>query len=432
MRRHKIILGIALLSTFLCTACSHSKPQNTISSTESNHKANETYFAGNLSESDMEESHLSLTLTENVFIDADITPYNTYKDGLNSYFLESFVEMKDADTEEAIQDYLTTIFHQSVSDIAAKIEKYSNTTADFSKQTISSSLFSDITGQIILQIPLQNSTGDDWRDITCAWAWLPEDATLDGAEFYYYDTGTEAYNFYTLGDEILLYTCKEESNLAFADAQVLGEALREWLEELFSEELSEEYLCIPVTERVCEQLDASADFITDYYFYRFYRQIDGFTWKEMSASMKVEKNALMAKNVEKQGYPEDEYLYLTPLRQIPQDISYDQDGIRYLALSKFSEVGDMYQSKKAIVNMNQLLEAIKNYYDDQLLLYPITLQKINLCYASYFSAPEDGEIRNIVQPFWQILYYDEQAKQTMQFWIDAYTGTFVSWGGLIN
>ena len=45
-----------------------------------------------ISQRDLQLGHIKVELLEKVSVDADVTPYSKYKDGLNAYYLETSFE----------------------------------------------------------------------------------------------------------------------------------------------------------------------------------------------------------------------------------------------------------------------------------------------------------------------------------------------------
>lgn len=68
----------------MATGCSSEKEEKK----EVKKEEEKEYYKGELTEEEMNDNHLTLELMENVTVDADITSFKDYENGLNSYFIK--------------------------------------------------------------------------------------------------------------------------------------------------------------------------------------------------------------------------------------------------------------------------------------------------------------------------------------------------------
>lgn len=449
----KRIERIVMLSFAIavCTSCSPSPKQGkeeTVTTDEM-----QDYFAAALSEEEMEQSHLTLTLMENIYVDADITPYSRYKDGLNAYYISDYVEAENVYTEEALEER-TTFCHWEAADFLNIFEKYTNASFDLSEKIIQAFVSGDDSniGHMRLTLPVhknEEEQGDDFNYyFTWNWNWWINQGRTILPCFTYCDYSYESNNINQFLNKIPAYIEEyipdcEKNSLAFADAEKLGKELKDMLEDILGVTLHEEYTCIPVGSKNYETLleilseeelaemrtvDSGEQVIlqefpkeNEYYSYGFLRDIDGFQWRELIIDLTVTDDMVLSETVEAAHVDS----FVTSLSEYEQKVCYDKDGIYEMHLYRTANIDELYKEREAVLDINQLLNVLRECYADQLILYPITIQNIEICYASYFSNPDEGMVRDEVQPFWIVTYYDSQYQTEVQKIIDAYTGTII-------
>ena len=119
-------------------------------------------------------------------------------------------------------------------------------------------------------------------------------------------------------------------------------------------------------------------------------------------------------------------LYLMPMDEWPLVMDVDKNGIRFMELTANSELGEVYKEKKQVIDVNQVLERVREYFDVSYMENNVTVYNIELCYSSSFSDKNDGLVRNIVSPFWIVDYRMEGTEEACARLIyDAYTGEFL-------
>ena len=99
MQKKRLFILLSILVVTV-TSCSNQKNDKKEKATDSP-KKEIVYYSGKLSDEEKESTHLSLDLAENIVVDADITSYSKYKDGMDSYFIENLKQ----DRKTSISSY---------------------------------------------------------------------------------------------------------------------------------------------------------------------------------------------------------------------------------------------------------------------------------------------------------------------------------------
>lgn len=253
----------------------------------------------------------------------------------------------------------------------------------------------------------------------------------------YNDVETEEDNYkYFVSDASLAWNIHEgdfeleESDLSFGSRDDIAGKLKEQAEKMLGKELSGIYDEFTVDEEIydmaVQEWYASEEYIkcpADFYVYYFYHDIDGFPWKTESSQLSIESEEELGKDTE--WYDKCAY----SMRPEEQVVSYGKDGIRELSLSYNVECSKVYK-KQEILPLDEMLIKIADYY---LANVSNTLMKnrisgIKICYISYFSDKEDGKIRNVAKPCWEVVigqkHYDGVEYSSLYF--DASTGEYLT------
>lgn len=419
MRLKKIPFLVFFL--FVLTACSASSMSD---STEQGKEDKD--FSVELSEDEMEQEHLELELAENIMVDAEITPYHLYKDGLNSYFTDYYKDIEDVyDKEEIREKY--TIYGKDCDTMIELLKKQID--ADFSYSTEDIVISDQATdGSIDLGLYMENQADSDYELCYLNW-WNGSDAIYNPQLGY----RRIEENFHNIAMNISTYVASYDTqSLDIGAGKQTEEALREWLEEITGETISEKYDIVVLSqenydEYLKAQGNTNSETVEEAYVYYFYRDVDGFPWKGYYYSMDLTDDMELSEFVSRQvkgsfvlGHPD-----------YAEMVAYTEEGIAEVETQLFNEISDVYQKKEAVADINTILLNTQSYYESQLNLSTISVYEIELCYASGFSKQQDGEIRNIVQPFWIVKCWDEDQKKRYALQFDGYSGNFIQETGVI-
>lgn len=376
---------------------------------------------------DIDSRHIQLELTDKVHIDADITPYDKYKEGLASYYIESYVDMSGVLDEESLVEN-AQFFKQDISSVIESIEDNTDGSFDVDNMKI---VFD--TDYMECEFNIKH-TDREGIERALAYIWYLDDVGNAYSPEVWFDcrngeleaTSTEHF----LGKHIKKYVpeCLGE-DLSFAKAEAAGELWKSTLEKIMGEELSDNYIIVPVSEENYNALlekreSEEAVFDEEFYQFFFFRSVDGISWKRLDYSIPVESAGELAEGIERQILGNN----LMSSDEWPLIVDVDKNGIRFLELTANSVIDEVYKEKANVIDVNQLIKKVKEFFSLSYMVNDITIYNIELCYSSSFSDKEDGPVRNIVTPYWIVDYSIDKSSgdaEAYRIVYDAYTGEFI-------
>ena len=228
------------------------------------------------------------------------------------------------------------------------------------------------------------------------------------------------------------------------DKQETADKLRNFLTEMSGRKVSGEYEFIPVNDENVNSEPKFFDIIglepDDYDDYNvvetatflFYYDIDGLPFKNVTMPYSVPWGS--AKDLDDRchfdGFNGGSGPYISPLVEPAQQFSINEDGICSIDCSNTILPGEVYQEQKQVVSPNEALKWVGKYYHT----HKMALQKmvhvtdIELDYASYYARDEDDKIIPVITPVWVVRVYDETESSfgATYFAYDAFTGACLS------
>lgn len=422
--------GMVLLlmgSLAMVTGCSTEKEEKK----EVKKEEEKEYYKGELTEEEMNDTHLTLELMKNVTVDADITSLKDYENGLKSYFIQRPDVEKIAPGKKKIEGkgYIPKDYNQVKKIIAENVEGTFDKKKDeslFHKKArlITSALLTDsISGKVFAY------------DIVLDEKNRPYEKSISVERYYKAEKDEDYYKYYVSDASIAWQIHEsdvdsEESDLSFGSREEIAEKLKEQAGEIIGKKLSDTYDGYTISEEMydiaAQEWYTDENYIkcpADFYVYNFYHDIDGFPWKTEAVHLEIvegEENEVDSKG------SDDWELSLSPESQM---ISYGKDGIRELSLSYDVECSKIYKEQK-ILPLDEMLIKIGDYYlaNASNTLMKNLISEIKVCYLSYFSDKEDGKIRNVAIPCWEVVigqkHYDGVEYSSIYF--DAVTGEYIT------
>lgn len=420
-----VTIGI-LVSSVSCSAPKEDKEEKTTSEV----KKDVAFFKGELSEKEMESAHLGLDLNEKVSVDADITSYSKYKDGLNSYFIEKVVQ-KQGKVNLSLYQKNPTFFENSLSELEQEITGVSTGKFLDAKKVVE---YQKKAGAILFMVPYRSADGtkrnffgrlniDKKKRLGGVSIVLEKDYTEEKAE-----NNIEQYYERTIGEKMrAIHPDCDMSDLSIGKKEEIGERLSGIIKNSLELELAEGYDCMPLNRENYHKLanrcfsnEELQPLESEYYLYTFYPAVDGFLWRARNWSQKVED-----KEVADDVLVGDSRIYTTD--EATQKIVYGEDGIRELELTHELQISEVYK-KQEICSIETVLTQLQDYFGEDSLSIPTTIYNIEICYSGDFSDEADGKIRNIVQPYWYVEFWKQcwDGKRCSELWLDAVTGECLS------
>jgi len=420
--------GIVLLlvgSLMAVTGCSSGKEDKQEKTKKEEEK--KEYFDGELTEKEMNNTHLSLELMENVTVDAEITGLNDYKEGLDSYFIQKPDGKKLAPDRQQIKgkgdipkEYKKV--KEIISENVAETLNEKEETSVFRKKkwlTVSAP-FSGSEKVFSYTLNLDKKNKPCGKDISVSRGRKAK----EGEKISYYISD------FDMAWEFLIKDMGfDKSDLSFGGREEIAEKAREQVENLTGQKMSDTYESAVINKETYDLIVQDSFFEeqyiksdADFYVYFFHNDINGFPWRTEPLERELEEGVECAEDVNREGN------YAFPLNPSEQEISYGKDGLRELSLSNTAELSKVYK-KNEILQMNDLLIKIGDYYAENRsnTLMSNTIYEIKLCYLSAFSDAEDGKIRNIVKPYWEVKIWQKHlgSQESISLHFDAETGECV-------
>lgn len=442
MQKKRLFILLSILVVTV-TSCSNQKNDKKEKATDSP-KKEIVYYSGKLSDEEKESTHLSLDLAENIVVDADITSYSKYKDGMDSYFIENLKQ----DRKTSISSYrknpdiFGTPLKQFIKELAevgqcSLSNGRTDTLYDKEKKLIFGNTdFQDSDQNVRRLIFTQNLYGaKKFSGI--------DDLALSSVISNLKNIDQIMYGTTQLGENMMtVFPDYDMSDLSFCDKEEVGEKLKDFVSKMLKMEVADQYDCVPVTKDSYRRLinrfyedesTAVKPFEEDYYFYRFFPAINGLRWRQFAYGQTITVgNEPVADDVIRQSESWNTQtkeligVTLQSMDEKTQRFVYGENGIQEMTLSHMIETTDVYKKQQSICPIDVVLTKIQEELTKGITL-PSTIYNIELCYSSSFSDAADGEIRNITKPCWIVQFWKQawDGKRCAELCIDGVTGEVI-------
>lgn len=429
LQKKVIIFGL-VLALVSATGCSSGKKQK---------EETVSYYAGQLSEAEMDQEHISLQLSEKVSVDADITPYSKYKDGLNSYLTETAGDNEKIDIKSFEKN--PEIFGKSFESIKEKIlemgdGKYLKT----EQETYYKKKYKSIT----LSVPYVSADGKKYvlqgiqnidKKLHRQGAQLDLLPWMDEEYYEGEDFSIENLSEITVGSIVKSYAMMGELDtegieLAFASQEEAVKQMKEFIVGLTGMELADDYDFAVVTKENYETIaelayeDSDPAPLKKEYYVGFFRPaLDGLPWKEVHKPFDTAIST-DASEEEQERFNKRQELLMQPREMA---VCLGEDGLLGFEVSSDVKVSDIYGEKKEICPISEIISGVQEYFSRGGAvgtLIPVNIVKINLVYAG--DVTEDYQ--SITTPYWSVRYTTEMASGTLQSELiyDAVTGELLA------
>ena len=425
MKRRLLAVGLMAVLV-LAAGCSSEKKET---------KEEELYFQGELSEEEMNQSHLSLNLTEKTSVDADITPYSKYRDGLNSYLTEKAGNHETIDIKAFEKS--PEIFGKSFADIENKVMEIGKGTFEDEKRKVR---YKKGSSNITLSVPYAGADGKKYvleftqetdKKLRQKGVTLSLTEKKNEEEYDNHDFSIEMLSDISLGQNIrswlnMGYLNSEETELDFLSREEAAGQMRTFISEVTGMELAAECDCVMVSKNNYDTLaelnfpDKEAPSLEkEFYVGFFYPVLDGLEWKSAYFS-----TSYAANDEEEKDFYKREKLLLQPDEMA---VCIGEQGLGEFELSNMVKVTDIYEEKKEICPIDEILRGIQEYFSGNSAdgtLIPIKVINISLVYAG--DVTED--YKSITKPYWCVQYNKEiwSGGEKGEIYFDAGTGDLIS------
>lgn len=385
-----------------------------------------------LTQEEIKSGEAFFYLSEDLLVDAKITPQEKYTDGLKSYYIEVYCAAEDGrNLREFIED--PDFYKKSLGEVGELLGR--EIEGSFKLDTLETRISG--IGINSYSMNYQTFRGEDYR-FHSYWEW--EEEYRDETDKLYtafamYITpvnddvvGNNVWNW--IQDYIPDYS---QTEVSFLNKEETGNYYKEYLEELTGRTINEDYDCIPVTNELIAEVNAivEADFgiesvREEYCVYRYYCDVDGFPYMDcyLPYYLKDGKEAsFLAKITLTNGN------CLSGLAQWAQEVFVTEEGLYSLWTYSSYFPGEVYQEAQEVISPDATLQKVKDYYKKQVLLEEAVVKEVKLVYAGWFGEDETGIIQPILQPFWRVKVYQKENNSILYFYYDAFTGDIIQEAG---
>ncbi len=410
-------------------------------------------------EEELAAGSASFQAGEYIYVDASLTPYEVYQDGVDSYYINYASYENQYTDEETILDTFTP-FGGSYEEFASRIkevtgEEIDTTSLQYMLNTNGDgvemyafnlsnggflvywcSFFEDMSDEdnIVSQseicyapyIYYARNGGNDGADLITADLERLKDYGGDLDFATEEETAAEAIAFIEemsgleISDSWRCYTYSEEN------LKELEDILKEYGDELLFDETlentetGEEYM----TELTLDQMEYE-----EYFDFYFSIEVNGLpiAWVSSSTTLGTDETvgdslAANPNNVHSyQGTTE-----VNPIHVSDMECTVDENGIIEVGVDQIIEIGDVYKNE-SIMTPSEILVRFLNYLEtDEIIIDTLTIENISLVYVSAFTDAENGVLEAALRPYWKVTTYDNWTFEHETYYYNARSGQM--WG----
>ena len=382
----------------------------------------EADYRTEFTDSELAEGYASFAVSEHLVVDAEITPYDKYADGLNSYYMTQCYEEGDVGDAESFLEEATIFGRQQ--------DEFWELFSDASGVGISRSILEYGMTESYGYAFNEGLTGENGLGYFVLMNWMSFGAGVWEPHAYYPMVSlvvSEEDNPAVQGSYdtyIMKSVLDYGGELAFADSTSLAAELKGTLEELTGRRISDVWDCVAVTNEAVSTYAALEDGFEEYYCFYFYYDLDGLGIEDLSLSYEMQDGESCTDGARYSTL--DESSVLVSLNEVAQVVAVGESGILWMQISSGRDKGGVYKEGLSVVPPSELLATVKEYYDTQLLVEDVTITQVRLVYSGYFTDGADGEIDNAFRPFWKVQAYDANEGSRRTFVFDAVSGELLS------
>ncbi len=374
----------------------------------------------NFTEEELADGHASFQVSEHLYVDAEVTPADTYADGFATYYLETYEE---GSKEEFDAD--PRIFGQEQEDFFA-------TLSDVFGLSITSDLveYADKEDEYEIVESFDHLPGDDGLFYSMRIRWLYPMGRDPYVYLPFVSIGTDDASFgnmAAMARGCVQYLSPDENTGLFLSEEEVASWMQ-IIEKLTGRKVNTAWDAVHITEdnvliiskgdSYYEQfwLDWDADPADCYYFYY---DLDGLPIDSLALThtLTISDPEPCADDVTLHTL----YSRIDAKNDAIPDLMTDGTQIS-LGVNYYYQPGEVYRVAQPVISPSEVLAAVEEYYSKDSLTADATVTQMRLVYAPYFTDAADGEIRNAYCVFWKVIVYDESLHENRLFLYDAFTG----------
>lgn len=357
-----------------------------------------------ISKVDVNSTEITLDLTDNVTVNAEITPKTDYENGLSTYFGNVWSE--EGYSYESWKEN-ANFMGKSIPDIFSKIieDKIGN----FDLKALDTLDLADDYGPCI---DLYDRDGNDFL----MYAQEQEDGSIKWPKMYY--PQREISNWSNIRIDMENETDLDEfKNLDLKNTGIEIEAAIDFVSYICGYDISNEYICLKLPELGEE-----------FYVLYLFPLVDGFPVYYEENNIEYDESKSLSDEVQERQIVEEHIATIENLWIKPQYVYFNEGKIVGVEINPSIHTGDIYEKNKKVVDIQEILKQTKNYFDKTLVADPVEITSITLGYNGDISDGSNGDIEHVIAPFWYVRYYDKTKGENgcnRCILFNAYTGEFV-------
>ncbi len=403
--------------------------------------ASEASYRSVFTQEEMESGHASFAVAEHLYVDAEITPYEKYRDGLNSYYMEQVSEEGNAEDEDFPAQM--SVFGQPREEFFQKL----SSAVGFDITADQLEWFAPIEGQATVQAYNEGIPGGGEDTYMLSMMWLGMEAfgldTPVYPEMWMYDMADDGFWLNNAHNDLnysMQYAAPQgEVESLLSEGEILG--WKDALEDLTGRTISDTWDGIQLTGERLEEIsaahpDMSAELdgwdygTVDGYF--FYYDMDGLPVEGLNLSYELKEGETATDAARACMTQDEDNNTLSALYQLGPLVVTDGERLLALEITSTRRAGDVYKEDQDIISPSDALATVAEYYNTQLLLDDVTVTDVRLIYAAYFTDPSEGTVDNAFLPFWKFTTYSADTGSSYEFVIDAVSGDVIVAGNYLE
>lgn len=392
---------------------------------------------------------------EYIYVDAMLTPYEVYQDGVDSYYINYASYENQYTDEETIFDTFTP-FGGSYEEFALKLKEVTGEEID----TTSLEYMLNTNGDGVEMYSFDLSNGG-YLGYRCSFFEnMSDEDDISSQSVYCYSP----YIYYDRNDTADLITANLErlkdygGDLDFATEEEAAAEAIAFIEEVTGLELSDYWICYTYSEENLKELEAllkeygdellfdetledtetGEEYITEltldqmeyeeYFDFYFSIEVNGLPLDGSASSTTLGEDetvgdslAVNPNNISSSAGS----TVVQPITVSSMGCTVDEKGIMQLSAIQMIEIGDVYKNE-SIMTPSEILVRFLSYLESEVIVDTLTIEDISLVYRSAFTDAENGVLEAALRPYWKVTTYDNWTFEHETYYYNARTGQL--WG----
>lgn len=417
-------LAILLASTLILSGCQ-----------TGNNVSPEEKYRDSFTEEEKKTGTAAFPLMKNIKVDARITPAGKYEKGLKKYYMKNYRETNGKKGKKE--------FMRSPWLYGRKLSEIQNLIAAETKTAFTGKAETDPSNLTITQ-KMKNKDGSRYTFFSNwdgAGEWPDDGGSISCPHMYCESDGIDHSEAIQTANAVMWYVQDfEKAETPFIpDRDAEAERLKAFMEKLLGRKLCDQWECAAVTKEIIGEVNRTLGYTTesesyyqppekDYCVYIFYTDVDGLPFRDTCLSYHL-KEGETASQMTRMGAASDLSDTLAGLGQRAQTAIVSEEGLISIDTSNTRFPGGVYKGRQKVMAPDKILAKVRDYYEHELVISPITVTGLSLVYMGYFTDGSEGEIQATIAPFWTVDTKNDTDTDSRGFIFDAFTGESIELGG---